>query len=292
MSPGAKLFLTLAAAAGALGTIAVFSAKKANASPKEPEQLPAGTPPDVIVPPLGSDDSAPPASLPPLSLPTQVQVPTPQGPVTVPLPPIVPAPTVVPVPNIVTAPAPSAPTSQQPPAQSVPASPPAVTVPLPTGPITVPLPPIVTQPSQTPAPTAAPAPVTTIPADLAAMVSALLQAEQSAGWNIKDPAVQVFQKSRGLKVDGMYGPKTALTVAASMGTIPIIRFWPKGSQKAKTLSDYRAALITLANETPDQNRAAQLRFAAQREQAQSFGVKEGKAPPIPLSAQVSLARVA
>jgi peptidoglycan hydrolase-like protein with peptidoglycan-binding domain len=124
------------------------------------------------------------------------------------------------------------------------------------------------------------------------MVNALLMAEQSNGWNAVSPEVQAWQKSRGLVTDGKFGPKSALAVAQEFGTVPIIRFWPKGSQKAPALQAYRSSLVEIANSSPDATRAAQLRVTAQREQAQSFGVKEGKAPALPQSLRVSLAKVA
>ena len=144
-----------------------------------------------------------------------------------------------------------------------------------------------------PAPPPAPAPVTTISGDTAAMVSALLQQEQSLGWNKKDPNVNVFQQARGLKVDGEYGVKSALAAAKEIGTLPLIRFWPAGSQKASALQSYQAQLLSLANSiaSTDPTRAAQLRHSAAREAAQSFGVK-GKAPALPAASQVSIAQVA
>jgi hypothetical protein len=155
----------------------------------------------------------------------------------------------------------------------------------------VPLPPIV-EPS-TPAP--APVPTTTVHRDTGDMVNALLMAERSAGWNTTDPSVQAWQKPRGLVLDGKFGPKSALEVAKEFGTVPIIRFWPKGSQKAKALQDYRATLLGIANEAAaagDDTRAAQLHVSAKREQAQSFGVTAKKAPALPQSLQVGLAKVA
>jgi hypothetical protein len=79
-------------------------------------------------------------------------------------------------------------------------------------------------------------------------------------------------------------------VAEEFGTVPIVRFWPKGSQKASALQQYRAALIELANSTTDETRAAQLRVGAKREQAQSFGQKQGKAPALPASLVVTLSK--
>jgi hypothetical protein len=170
-------------------------------------------------------------------------------------------------------------------------------LPVPTQPPAASLPPTPGQPTgpAQPTPPASPpasAPVTTIERDTAAMVAALLAAEASPGWNSTDPNVQIWQKARPpLVVDAKFGPKTALKVAETFGTIPIVRFWPLGTAKAKLLQDYRAGLLSLANASADPVRAQQLRFSAQREQAQAFSVK-GKAPAIPSELQVQIAKVA
>lgn len=224
------------------------------------------------------------AALPaPIVLPAPSSAPS-SGPAVVPLPPIVPQAPVVPVP-------PSLPPLPQAGPETPPPAVPVVVPPAPaTPPGPVPLPPVaVPSPAAAEAPPAAP---TTVRNDTALMVNALLTAEGRDGWNDVDPAVQAWQPPRGLVVDGKFGPKSALTVAEEFGTIPIIRFWPKGSQKASALQNYRAALVALANKAADPVRAAQLRVSAQREQAQSFGVKQGKAAAIPASIRVSLAKVA
>lgn len=237
--------------------------------------------PSEALPPAQSPSSPtlPPIVLPAPSLPTPPQSGPPPF---VPLPPIVSQtpPAVIPVPPVI-------------PDQGAPV-PPVVLPPaaLPPQVPTVPLPPIVAPPS---APVALPPttpPATTVQADTAAMVNALLQAEGSKGWNKAEPTVQAWQKPRGLKVDGLFGPKTALAVAEQFGTVPIIRVWPAGSMKAKALQDYRAALVELANESTDPVRAKQLRVSAQREQGQGHGPKRGTAAPLPESLQVQLAKVA
>lgn len=238
--------------------------------------------PPAALPPAQS--SAPPA---PIVLPSTPQSPLGgSAPPFVPLPPIVPPAPVVPVPPFIPAP-PLA--SQQPPTPL-----PPLVAPLPAPPGPVPLPPVLSLPAP-PVATQAP-PVasgtTTVHADTAAMVNALLTAEGSAGWNKADPTVQAWQQARGLKVDGLFGPKSALTVAQEFGTVPIIRVWPSGSVKAKALQDYRAALVALANQTSNATQAAQLRVSAQREQAQGFGPKRGTAPALPSGLQVQIGKVA
>ncbi len=169
-------------------------------------------------------------------------------------------------------------------------------LPAPTPPQTQPAPPVA-PPVALPAPLP-PAPVVTappaasapsmVPADTATMVQALLAAEATPNWKRKSPEVQAWQKSRGLKQDGEFGPKSALTVAGEIGTVPIVRYWPKGAQQAKAVRDYQAALLELANTAPEP-RASQLRVSAQREQGQGFGSKQTALAP---SQRVQLSQVA
>lgn len=128
-----------------------------------------------------------------------------------------------------------------------------------------------------------------VPEDTARLVAALLADEASSGWKKISPAVTAWQKSRGLKQDGQFGPKSALTVAAEIGTVPIVRYWPKGSfPEGRWLSDYQAALQALATSAPEP-RSTQLRISAQREAGQGFGSKQSA---LPLSQQIQLAKVA
>jgi hypothetical protein len=124
------------------------------------------------------------------------------------------------------------------------------------------------------------------------MVAELLEAEKHAGWNRIEPSVQAWQKARPpMKIDGRFGPATALLVAQEFGTVPLVRYWPAGSQKDSALNSYRASLIELATHTTDPVRAQQLRLSSQREQALAFSNK-GPLPAVPAASQVSLARVA
>ncbi len=336
MSPGAKIFLTLAGAGAVIGIIAIAAAP-ANAAPLPPKQKPgSNAPPDVIVPPLpGGQPVTPPAAPPSGQLPAS--------------PPFFP-----PLPSVLPG-APTTPPAQQPPFIPNPLQqvPPGVTVSLPnplggaplgtfdpatgnvfgpngviigkfnpqtgvftasngmtfqipgfpaggqqvvpastTPPAAPPSPPV--QPGAAPPPAAPPvlsAPVTTVQSDTAAMVSALLNAEANAGWNVTDPNVKVFQANRGLTQDAKFGPGTALKAALEIGTLPLIRFWPLGTAKATLLQNYQAALLDMANKSPDPAHAAQLRHSAQREQAQAFSVK-GKIAAVPASNQVQIAQVA
>lgn len=346
MTPGAKVFLTLAAIGGTLGVVALFASTEAKAAPGQPKQPKPGSnqPPDVIVPEPGTQPSgplpqAPAVQIPPLFppgitpvappsvfVPPQVQ-PSPQAPQTPPasqgttftLPnPLGGAPLgtfnpatgnvfgadgtvigtfnpttgmftgtngfTVQVPGFPIGAKPNVPTPTTP---AAPGASPGVTVPLPTGPVTIPIPQNV-QPS----PPVSPASGTTVPADTAAMVAELLDAETRGGWNKTSPTVQVWQRSRPpLTADAKFGPGTAIAAAHEIGTLPLIRFWPaNGQSKATLLSNYQEALITLANQSSDPVHAAQLRHSAQREQAQAFSTK-GALPALALSDQVSLTQV-
>ena len=179
------------------------------------------------------------------------------------------------------------------PAQPTPATPSAPTTPgvqvqLPTGTVTIPLPPQVTPPNQS-APASG---TTTVAADTAQMVAQLLDEETRAGWNKKDPIVGVWQAERPpLKSDQKFGPASATMLAREIGTLPLIRFWPLGSTKAKAVAAYQAQLNALANASADPAHAQQLRYSAQREQGQAYSTK-GPLPPLPLADQVALGKVA
>lgn len=270
----------------ARAVIAVAGQKFGGVAPSA--AVPAAPTPSVPVPPVMTPAPPPP----PAAAPTV--------PVAVPAPP----PSLPAVPAAPSSPAP-APSLPAPPLPELPTTIGPVTIPTPLGPITTPpielpselpslpsLPPTAQPAEPAPAPAAPAVPTaTTVSADTAALVASLLAAETKAGWNKVSDELKAWQKPRGLVVDGKFGPKSALTIAAELGTIPLIRFWPKGSQKEQALSEYRTALYALAN-TAEPARAAQLRFSAEREQAQSWGIAAGKAPAIPPALQVSLAKVA
>lgn len=348
MSPGAKVFLTLAGVGTVLGVVLVAGSKNANAAPAKPKpQVPgSNAPPDIIVPPIvpplqqQQPQQQPPASpgvqqlpqlpqlpnipivppvlqqpqqpaqqQPPVQLPQLPQLPTNGTTFTIPNP-IDGSPlgtfnpttgnvfgpggliigTFNPITGIFTAATgqqlkipgfppgtPGGVVQQQPAAQQPAAQQPAA-----------PPPPPVVQPPPAQQTTS---PVSTVPKETAAMVAALLDAEAHAGWNAIDPNVGVFQKARGLTADSKFGPGTALKAALEIGTLPLVRFWPLGSTKAKLLSSYKQSLLELANASTDPIRAQQLRLSANREDARAFSTK-GALPALPSDMQVALAKVA
>lgn len=88
--------------------------------------------------------------------------------------------------------------------------------------------------------------------------------------------VLTFQSQNGLKGDGSWGPKSALTMATLWGDVPIVFYWPKLSQPNTAVPKYRSDLEVAAQLADkgndyDQTRAAMIRLAAAREKGQGFG---------------------
>lgn len=136
----------------------------------------------------------------------------------------------------------------------------------------------------TPAVHVVPQAAATAPADTVGVVKEMLTQEgNGTNWRKSpEPLLKVWQSARGLTADGEFGTGTALKMAQEIGTIPIIRDWPKGSNKqGHWLPDYQAALLAIANTAPEP-RATHLRASAQREQGQGYGT-----PPKPILTQFS-----
>ena len=136
----------------------------------------------------------------------------------------------------------------------------------------------------TPAVHVTPQAAATAPGDTVGVVKEMLTQEgNGTNWRKSpEPLLKVWQSARGLTADGEFGTGTALRMAQEIGTLPIIRAWPRGSTlQGHWLPDYQAALLSLANTAPEP-RATHLRAAAQREQGQGFGT-----PPKPILTQIS-----
>lgn len=153
--------------------------------------------------------------------------------------------------------------------------------------VTVPSIPGITTAPETPA--AVPAPPTpaveqpsTVPADTATLAAQMLADEASANWKKKYAALKTWQSARSLVADGMYGVKSATRMAQEIGTLPIIRYWPKGSTRETALEPYRTTILSIAAQAPEP-RKAQLTMSANREQGQSF-----TAPNSPIKTLVTL----
>ena len=108
------------------------------------------------------------------------------------------------------------------------------------------------------------------------MVSALLDSEKLPNWKKIESAVRLWQRGRGLKPDGKFGPATALTVAQETGVLPIVRFWPRAAsgRPDKAIEAYRASLVEIAANAPEPRRS-QLIASAEREKGQAFGPPTG-----------------
>lgn len=186
-----------------------------------------------------------------------------------------------------------APTVQLPGGVKVEVPAPGTTVTLPGGiPVTVPSIPGITAPPETPAAVPSPPAVaveqpSAVPPDTATLVAQMLADEaHPTAWKKKYPALGAWQAARGLKADQSFGPGSAQRMAQEIGTLPIIRFWPKGTLPQTALEPYRQAIRAIAASAPEPRRA-QLLMSANREQGQAFGT-----PPKPITQQVSLKQVA
>jgi len=124
------------------------------------------------------------------------------------------------------------------------------------------------------------APPAEVPRDTAQLVAYLLGREAQKNWKSVEPRVAAWQRQhtdlngQPLKDDGMFGPMTALALAYESGTVPVVRYWPKGSQSHVAIPEYKSVLYELADEADsdgDTGRAAQLRASAQRERGQGYG---------------------
>ncbi len=137
-----------------------------------------------------------------------------------------------------------------------------------------PVPPIIPTTPDPPTPASAaeePTPGEDIAADTLDVMSTMLAREGHPGWKVHEPKLEPWQKARGLFVDGLFGTKSGLRMGQEVGTIPLVRYWPKGSYPSGTwLRDYQASLRHLASQAPEPRRA-QLIKAAEREQGQGFG---------------------
>lgn len=132
-----------------------------------------------------------------------------------------------------------------------------------------------------------PSQVTSAPADTIATVTAMLAQEAGPKWRkAPEPTLVTWQKNRGRATDGNFGTGDALVMAREIGTLPIIRGWPKGSfPTGHWLEDYRTNLRQLAQDAPEP-RKSQLMAAAEREQGQGWGT-----PEKPILSQIHLSAV-
>jgi hypothetical protein len=122
----------------------------------------------------------------------------------------------------------------------------------------------------------------------------LLEREMTPGWRgAMSTAVTTWQQKNKLATDGKFGPKSAYLLAdkGGVGIVPLVRYWPKGSQKAAALAKYRAELLGLADKleaNPDrQAQADALRGSATVEDARAYGT--ANPPALPAAERARLA---
>jgi hypothetical protein len=290
-------------AAIAVGAVVAFaSGKKAAAAPDDdddddddddaPPALPDAAPVSPVVPsgvtPLGTPPFVPPGLI-------TVSNPSPTTPgvgPAIPEPPVAPTP-VQPTPPVVQLPddddEQQVPTVVPLPGITIPG-----TVPLPGGAVvTVPPIPGITAPAPAvPAPPAPPVVAveqpSAVPSDTAALVALMLADEATPGWKRKYPELGAWQAARGRTVDQMFGPGDAVAMAQEIGTLPIIRYWPRGSLPQTALQPYRSQLAAIAATAPEPRRA-QLLMTSAREQGQGFA---GPASTAPIATRLNLTAVA
>lgn len=109
------------------------------------------------------------------------------------------------------------------------------------------------------------------------VASGLVRLQNAANGNVKavqgkeDKAtIMRFQTQESLSADGKAGPKTMLALAQYTGNIPLVMYWPQGSN-AQSVYSYRASLGSIADSATaagDTSRAAGLTQAAQAERGQ------------------------
>jgi hypothetical protein len=146
-------------------------------------------------------------------------------------------------------------------------------LPMPGGVVVNPLP----QPPPAPPPAAVEQPMP-VPQDTALLVAQMLADEGGSEktWKKIYPALKAWQSNRGWgkggksAADGKFGPGTALAMAQEIGTLPIVRYWPKGTLPETALEPYRQSLLEVAATKGEPHRA-QLINSANREEGQSFG---------------------
>ena len=106
--------------------------------------------------------------------------------------------------------------------------------------------------------------------DTRKVLDELLPAEKRSDWKRKSPVLMTWQEARGLKPDGMFGPRSATKMAEETGLLPIVRFWPKASIPGRAEIALKNIYLEAA-ENAEPPRKAQLQAAAEREKGQGFG---------------------
>jgi hypothetical protein len=109
----------------------------------------------------------------------------------------------------------------------------------------------------------------------------LISAEGLQGWkSVSTEDVKQWQRTVGLKVDGKFGPASALRMAQDVGVLPVIRYWPGGTTAANLpakLNAYKNSLNGIAGTIQATNpaHAAALHSSSDYEQGQGLAAHPG-----------------
>lgn len=124
-----------------------------------------------------------------------------------------------------------------------------------------------------------------------ALAKLMINAESSPNWKTAlQSSISSWQAKMGLNSDGKFGPKSAQTMAAEVGVLPLIRYYPTTSaSKAAALKSYRDLILTMAANADNHNPAlaAALRSSAAYEQGQGFVTKPAAVPAAERLAQAT-----
>jgi hypothetical protein len=122
-----------------------------------------------------------------------------------------------------------------------------------------------------------------------ALAKLMIDAESTSNWKTAlQSMIAAWQSQVGLKSDGRFGPGSAAAMAQEVGVLPLIRFYPKGTQLKADLQAYRDLLYTMAANFDSRNpaHAAALRSSAQYETGQAY---TGTPKAIPASSRIAQA---
>lgn len=115
-----------------------------------------------------------------------------------------------------------------------------------------------------------------------ALAKSMINAEAASGWKTAlQPEIMLWQGKKGLKVDGKFGPGSALVMASEVGVLPLIRYFPTGSPtKDAAVKSYRDQVNAMAAGVDSSNpmHAVALRSSAVYEQGQGWVQKPAAIP--------------
>jgi hypothetical protein len=121
-----------------------------------------------------------------------------------------------------------------------------------------------------------------------ALAQKMINAESAAGWKTALKAeIGAWQKKLGLKVDSLFGTKSALKMAEEVGILPLVRYYSAtGGSQLQQVAAYRVALNKLADQfqvsADGVAHAKGLRSSAAYEAGQGYA---GTPKAIPVSAR-------